>query len=117
MQPTNPGALAARRANLTLSGLGLALFAAVFAYLSSAPEDFAQRLRGAVLAEVSDRARAELGSGSGGALGERVLALSDEVRRRAEAARAASALSLIHISEPTRLRRISYAVFCVKKKK
>src|SRR5660397_176073 len=26
-------------------------------------------------------------------------------------------LSLIHISEPTRLRRISYAVFCVQKKK
>ena len=24
-------------------------------------------------------------------------------------------LSLIHISEPTRLRRISYAVFCLKK--
>ena len=27
------------------------------------------------------------------------------------------ALSLIHISEPTRLRCISYAVFCLKKKK
>src|SRR5660398_319190 len=26
-------------------------------------------------------------------------------------------LSLIHISEPTRLRRISYAVICLKKKK
>src|SRR5678815_4941644 len=26
-------------------------------------------------------------------------------------------LSLIHISEPTRLLRISYAVFCLKKKK
>ena len=26
-------------------------------------------------------------------------------------------LSLIHISEPTRLRCISYAVFCLKKKK
>src|SRR5660397_224211 len=26
-------------------------------------------------------------------------------------------LSLIHISEPTRLRRISYAVFCLKNKK
>ena len=25
-------------------------------------------------------------------------------------------LSLIHISEPTRLRRNSYAVFCLKKK-
>src|SRR5660397_29005 len=31
--------------------------------------------------------------------------------------RASSHLSLIHISEPTRLRRISYAVFCLKKKK
>src|SRR5660398_283112 len=31
--------------------------------------------------------------------------------------REALALSLIHISEPTRLRRISYAVFCLKKKK
>ena len=28
----------------------------------------------------------------------------------------AAGLSLIHISEPTRLRRISYAVFCLKKK-
>ena len=27
------------------------------------------------------------------------------------------ALSLIHISEPTRLGMISYAVFCLKKKK
>ena len=31
--------------------------------------------------------------------------------------RAAKALSLIHISEPTRPERISYAVFCLKKKK
>src|SRR5665809_107108 len=30
---------------------------------------------------------------------------------------ASGRLSLIHISEPTRLRRISYAVFCLKKKK
>ena len=30
---------------------------------------------------------------------------------------AAGALSLIHISEPTRLLSISYAVFCLKKKK
>ena len=29
----------------------------------------------------------------------------------------ASLLSLIHISEPTRPRLISYAVFCLKKKK
>ena len=33
------------------------------------------------------------------------------------AERDALLLSLIHISEPTRLRRISYAVFCLKKKK
>src|SRR5660397_293667 len=31
--------------------------------------------------------------------------------------RSVISLSLIHISEPTRLRRISYAVFCLKKKK
>src|SRR5665648_1192736 len=30
---------------------------------------------------------------------------------------AAAPLSLIHISEPTRLGMISYAVFCLKKKK
>ncbi len=30
--------------------------------------------------------------------------------------RARNVLYLIHISEPTRLRRISYAVFCLKKK-
>ena len=29
----------------------------------------------------------------------------------------ADKLSLIHISEPTRPERISYAVFCLKKKK
>ena len=29
----------------------------------------------------------------------------------------ANTLSLIHISEPTRLGMISYAVFCLKKKK
>eukprot|EP00658_Telonema_sp_P-2_P023113 TRINITY_DN19256_c0_g1_i1.p1 TRINITY_DN19256_c0_g1~~TRINITY_DN19256_c0_g1_i1.p1 ORF type:complete len:108 (+),score=15.26 TRINITY_DN19256_c0_g1_i1:149-472(+) len=32
-------------------------------------------------------------------------------------ARAPQILSLIHISEPTRLLSISYAVFCLKKKK
>src|SRR5678816_1710064 len=31
--------------------------------------------------------------------------------------KAANELSLIHISEPTRLLSISYAVFCLKKKK
>ena len=35
----------------------------------------------------------------------------------ADCLRAVQALSLIHISEPTRLRRTSYAVFCLKKKK
>ena len=35
----------------------------------------------------------------------------------AAAAGAAMNLSLIHISEPTRLGMISYAVFCLKKKK
>src|SRR5665648_1239138 len=34
-----------------------------------------------------------------------------------ELARIAQKLSLIHISEPTRLGMISYAVFCLKKKK
>ena len=44
------------------------------------------------------------------------------VKLRKKAARTApkkmdlEKLSLIHISEPTRLRRISYAVFCLKKK-
>src|SRR5428012_15945 len=33
-----------------------------------------------------------------------------------DADRAATPLSLIHISEPTRLGMISYAVFCLKKK-
>src|SRR5450756_2006035 len=36
---------------------------------------------------------------------------------RALIARLLSDLSLIHISEPTRLGMISYAVFCLKKKK
>src|SRR5678816_2543413 len=34
-----------------------------------------------------------------------------------EVTRSLAALSLIHISEPTRLLSISYAVFCLKKKK
>src|SRR5660398_229127 len=34
-----------------------------------------------------------------------------------DGSRTVEILSLIHISEPTRLRRISYAVFCLKKKK
>src|SRR5660398_308485 len=35
-------------------------------------------------------------------------------RGDAESYRSGGSLSLIHISEPTRLRRISYAVFCLK---
>src|SRR5674536_368861 len=34
-----------------------------------------------------------------------------------EISKACASLSLIHISEPTRLLSISYAVFCLKKKK
>ena len=41
----------------------------------------------------------------------------DEVDADAEDSAVAGALSLIHISEPTRLGMISYAVFCLKKKK
>ena len=37
--------------------------------------------------------------------------------RLGESAQALYDLSLIHISEPTRLGMISYAVFCLKKKK
>eukprot|EP00658_Telonema_sp_P-2_P003711 TRINITY_DN1138_c0_g1_i8.p1 TRINITY_DN1138_c0_g1~~TRINITY_DN1138_c0_g1_i8.p1 ORF type:complete len:107 (-),score=5.25 TRINITY_DN1138_c0_g1_i8:12-332(-) len=37
--------------------------------------------------------------------------------QRAGSSRQCSRLSLIHISEPTRLLSISYAVFCLKKKK
>src|SRR5660397_246861 len=40
-----------------------------------------------------------------------------ELPRHLQEAEAHQVLSLIHISEPTRLRRISYAVFCLKKKK
>src|SRR5678816_2655844 len=38
-------------------------------------------------------------------------------RRSKRCHRSARRLSLIHISEPTRLLSISYAVFCLKKKK
>ena len=41
----------------------------------------------------------------------------EEVLRREGRIDVVVNLSLIHISEPTRLRRISYAVFCLKKKK
>src|SRR5660397_137551 len=46
--------------------------------------------------------------------------LSEQIQgkhKRYAAAEHGVQLSLIHISEPTRLRRISYAVFCLKKKK
>src|SRR5678816_4674060 len=41
----------------------------------------------------------------------------DGVTLREHMARTNLSLSLIHISEPTRLLSISYAVFCLKKKK
>src|SRR5450756_2827823 len=46
-------------------------------------------------------------------------ALADQLVDRGldERGRDGLALSLIHISEPTRLGMISYAVFCLKKKK
>src|SRR5664279_111516 len=45
------------------------------------------------------------------------VALSEEGRSFLGDARRILALSLIHISEPTRRTPISYAVFCLKKKK
>eukprot|EP00658_Telonema_sp_P-2_P063625 TRINITY_DN5237_c0_g1_i2.p1 TRINITY_DN5237_c0_g1~~TRINITY_DN5237_c0_g1_i2.p1 ORF type:complete len:151 (+),score=31.62 TRINITY_DN5237_c0_g1_i2:100-552(+) len=52
-------------------------------------------------------ARSEGGEGS---LAERAASLSQQMQQEV-------GLSLIHISEPTRLLSISYAVFCLKKKK
>ena len=58
--------------------------------------------------------------------GERTQRFARELIERTPRARAdasdggaatAAELSLIHISEPTRPERISYAVFCLKKKK
>ena len=46
-----------------------------------------------------------------------VLATLDLSPAHIDIGKLAGGLSLIHISEPTRLRRISYAVFCLKKKK
>ena len=43
--------------------------------------------------------------------------VSDETAREIGIQWQATDLSLIHISEPTRLLSISYAVFCLKKKK
>src|SRR5450759_332848 len=45
------------------------------------------------------------------------LAEEEEITYARPRERARSFLSLIHISEPTRLGMISYAVFCLKKKK
>eukprot|EP00658_Telonema_sp_P-2_P022551 TRINITY_DN19015_c0_g1_i1.p1 TRINITY_DN19015_c0_g1~~TRINITY_DN19015_c0_g1_i1.p1 ORF type:complete len:102 (+),score=24.52 TRINITY_DN19015_c0_g1_i1:153-458(+) len=42
---------------------------------------------------------------------------SSSIRLSLRSLTASSNLSLIHISEPTRLLSISYAVFCLKKKK
>src|SRR5678815_5834658 len=52
-------------------------------------------------------------SGRGGSSGGRLPDASPSLAPRG----APSILSLIHISEPTRLLSISYAVFCLKKKK
>src|SRR5678815_2830113 len=51
--------------------------------------------------------------------GQDVVDVADRKRivRAVVAHRAVGSLSLIHISEPTRLLSISYAVFCLKKKK
>ena len=46
-----------------------------------------------------------------------LMALIKGFQALAEEFEAAYMLSLIHISEPTRLLSISYAVFCLKKKK
>src|SRR5450756_2258080 len=59
------------------------------------------------------------GGGDGGdgqaAAGQAARAVGELSGDRAQRAR--THLSLIHISEPTRLGMISYAVFCLKKKK
>ena len=69
-------------------------------------------VREAVFSMLADRARGakvlDLFAGSG-SLGLEALSRG--------AAEAVFVLSLIHISEPTRLLSISYAVFCLKKKK
>ena len=53
--------------------------------------------------------------------GDELMCLANQVRPYEQTPGAADAvvarLSLIHISEPTRLGMISYAVFCLKKKK
>ena len=41
----------------------------------------------------------------------------EEIDQLPHGARIGTSLSLVHISEPTRLRRNTYAVFCLKKKK
>ena len=56
------------------------------------------------------------GGAGGGSSGE-TMANSTQFYNRTPGSGATQSLSLIHISEPTRLRRISYAVFCLKKKK
>src|SRR5450756_2790294 len=58
-----------------------------------------------------------LQSGSPTAWEEAVYAFLVEKRARSGSTRTVESLSLIHISEPTRLGMISYAVFCLKKKK
>src|SRR5665647_1646517 len=55
--------------------------------------------------------------GDGKSGGRDILFFMDNVFRFTQAGSEVSALSLIHISEPTRRTPISYAVFCLKKKK
>ena len=50
-------------------------------------------------------------------VGRRIEYFEEVESTNSEALRLALELSLIHISEPTRLLSISYAVFCLKKKK
>src|SRR5450756_287308 len=66
------------------------------------------------LSEIEDVRFALLGRK--GCISEIFKHLSDvPAEDRSEIGRVANMLSLIHISEPTRLGMISYAVFCLKK--
>ena len=62
----------------------------------------------------TDKAAQELVSPEDGVLEEILVAEGDVAEIGVLIARLGSGLSLIHISEPTRPRLISYAVFCLK---